>query len=90
MWLGLYHGECTGCNKFNPEDKVRLLKRGEKPSGAAKLEGNMAKNKQISQEFFMLFTLIMQILLKRNVESIIKKFTYKVKKVSDKYGRFKR
>jgi len=24
MWIGLYHGECTGCNKFNPEDEVRL------------------------------------------------------------------
>lgn len=90
MWLGLYHGECTDCNKFNPEDKVRLLKPGEKTSGEAKLEGDMAKNKQISQEFFMLLTLIIQILLKRNVDSIIKKFKYKIKKVSDKSGIFKR
>jgi len=33
MWIGLYHGECTGAKKLEPEDKVRLLKPGEKPSG---------------------------------------------------------
>jgi putative sterol carrier protein len=33
MWIGLYHGKCTGCKALNPEDKVRLLKPGEKKSG---------------------------------------------------------
>ncbi|MFX0139244.1 MAG: SCP2 sterol-binding domain-containing protein [Candidatus Hodarchaeota archaeon] len=33
MWIGLHHGKCTGAKKLEPEDKVRLLKPGEKRTG---------------------------------------------------------
>ncbi len=33
LWIGLHHGQCTGAKALADDDKVRLLKRGEKPSG---------------------------------------------------------
>ncbi|MFX1251697.1 MAG: SCP2 sterol-binding domain-containing protein [Promethearchaeota archaeon] len=33
MWIGLYHGKCTGARVLNEDEEVRLLKTGEKPTG---------------------------------------------------------
>lgn len=35
LWLGLRHGRCTGARVLEDSEKVRLLKRGEKPRGEA-------------------------------------------------------
>lgn len=33
IWVGLYHGECTGCKILKEEDEFKLLGKGEPPSG---------------------------------------------------------
>ncbi|MFX1557320.1 MAG: SCP2 sterol-binding domain-containing protein [Promethearchaeota archaeon] len=35
MWLGLYHGECTGSRILKEEEKYQVIKSGEKPEGDA-------------------------------------------------------
>lgn len=35
LWIGLRHGRCTGAKVLEEGEKVKLLKRGEKPSGEA-------------------------------------------------------
>ena len=33
MWIGLYHGECTGARLLEEGEKFKVLAKGEKPSG---------------------------------------------------------
>lgn len=33
IWIGLYHGKCTGCQILNEGDEFKLLEKGETPSG---------------------------------------------------------
>ncbi|MHA2002640.1 MAG: SCP2 sterol-binding domain-containing protein [Candidatus Thorarchaeota archaeon] len=33
LWVGLYHGKCTGCKILKESDEVKLLDKGEAPSG---------------------------------------------------------
>lgn len=32
MWIGLYHGKCTGCQILKDDDEFKLLSKGEAPS----------------------------------------------------------
>ncbi len=39
MWVGLYHGDCTGCKILGPDDKYQVVKSGEKaPEGVYGVE----------------------------------------------------
>ncbi|MFX0071092.1 MAG: SCP2 sterol-binding domain-containing protein [Candidatus Hermodarchaeota archaeon] len=38
MWIGLYHGECTGAKILDASQTWKLLKPGEKPSGGTDYE----------------------------------------------------
>ena len=39
MWIGLYHGDCTGAKILKEEDKYQLIKAGEKaPEGVIGVE----------------------------------------------------
>ncbi len=33
VYVGLYHGKCTGCKVLDKSEKYRLLEKGEEPSG---------------------------------------------------------
>jgi putative sterol carrier protein len=33
MWIGLYHGKCTGCKILKDDEQFKLLAKGEQPSG---------------------------------------------------------
>lgn len=33
IWIGLYHGKCTGCQVLKEGDEFKLLEKGEAPSG---------------------------------------------------------
>jgi putative sterol carrier protein len=35
IWVGLYHGKCTGSKILGRDEQFTLLKKGEKPSGKA-------------------------------------------------------
>ena len=39
MWIGLYHGDCTGCRILRDDEKYQLIKQGEKaPEGVIGVE----------------------------------------------------
>jgi putative sterol carrier protein len=33
VWVGLFHGECTGCQILKDDEDFTLLEKGDKPSG---------------------------------------------------------
>jgi len=33
VWVGLYHGNCTGCKILKDDEKYKILEKGEAPSG---------------------------------------------------------